>query len=262
MDVGAYSSQNIMNQYLSNAQSRTVNERQDGLLRAERSTAADKAQAKDDNAATPTAKETDKHLLPGQTNPTRINPTNPADETEDSQAQAAEEQEVRELQARDSEVRSHEAAHKAAGGQYAGSASFEYESGPDGHMYAVSGEVDIDISSESTPEETIAKMQRVRAAALAPASPSAQDRSVAAAASSKSMQATREMHAEKKTEAGEHNETTGLQNAGKNRQIKEYERNDNIIKDLSPAGQENIAADFQEIGTLKADEQRHIATYA
>jgi hypothetical protein len=49
-------------------------------------------------------------------------------------------------------------------------------------MYAVAGEVKIDISEGKTPEETIMNMQKVIGAALAPADPSAQDRSVASLA--------------------------------------------------------------------------------
>lgn len=61
-------------------------------------------------------------------------------------------------------------------------ASFTYETGPDGKRYAVGGEVGIDVSGGRTPEETLAKAERIRAAALAPAEPSAQDRQVAAEA--------------------------------------------------------------------------------
>lgn len=88
------------------------------------------------------------------------------------------------LKVRDQQVRTHEMAHLAAGGQYVTSGmSFSYQKGPDGIMYAVGGEVGIDLSSEPDPEATISKMQVVINAALAPADPSPQDRSVAAAAS-------------------------------------------------------------------------------
>jgi hypothetical protein len=93
-----------------------------------------------------------------------------------------EQQRVQDLQNRDREVRAHEAAHKATGGQYAGSASYSYEKGPDGRQYATSGEVPIDMSSGDDPQATISKMQRVRAAALAPANPSGADRQIAAKA--------------------------------------------------------------------------------
>lgn len=89
---------------------------------------------------------------------------------------------IQELAARDREVRAHEQAHMAAGGQYAGAASYQYERGPDGVNYAVSGEVPIDTGRESTPQATIQKAQVVKRAALAPAEPSAQDRRVAAQA--------------------------------------------------------------------------------
>lgn len=91
---------------------------------------------------------------------------------------------VDELKRRDLEVRQHEAAHAAAAGPHAsGGPSYEYETGPDGKRYAVGGEVRIDTSPvEGDPAATIAKMEQIRAAALAPADPSGQDRSVAARA--------------------------------------------------------------------------------
>ncbi|HMK44032.1 MAG TPA: putative metalloprotease CJM1_0395 family protein [Dissulfurispiraceae bacterium] len=91
-------------------------------------------------------------------------------------------QEIERLQRIDREVRAHEQAHRAAGGQYAGAAHFEFQRGPDGNLYAVSGEVPIDASREKDPDATIAKMGAVRAAALAPAHPSGQDVQVAAEA--------------------------------------------------------------------------------
>lgn len=101
----------------------------------------------------------------------------------DSAAQAQEAEIIRELQTRDREVRQHEAQHKGVGGQYAGAISYTYQSGPNGQQYAVGGEVDISVSEvPGNPQATIEKMQTVRAAALAPAEPSSQDRAVAAAA--------------------------------------------------------------------------------
>jgi hypothetical protein len=113
----------------------------------------------------------------------------------DSELSQEELQEISKLQARDKEVKAHEQAHIAAGGQYVrGGAHFEYQTGPDGEKYAVGGEVSIDVSKESgDPQATIAKMQVVIRAALAPANPSSQDRSVAA-------QATR-IESEARTEA-------------------------------------------------------------
>lgn len=88
-----------------------------------------------------------------------------------------------ELKKADAAVRAHEQAHlAAAGGLAKGGANFSYRKGPDGRRYAVAGEVAIDTSKGATPEETISRMARVRAAALAPADPSPQDRKVAQAA--------------------------------------------------------------------------------
>ena len=95
----------------------------------------------------------------------------------------AEEMQLAQLRRVDTEVRAHELAHLAAAGAYArGGMSFQYQQGADGQKYAVGGEVSIDTSREADPAKTISKMQVVRSAALAPASPSSQDRQVAAMA--------------------------------------------------------------------------------
>jgi hypothetical protein len=112
-----------------------------------------------------------------------------------------EKEQVRELKKRDTEVKNHEQAHMASGGGLVqGGASYEYQNGPDGHMYAVGGEVKIDVSPERTPEATIRKMQQVRRAALAPAQPSGTDRAVAAQASQIEAQARMELS--QKNQAG------------------------------------------------------------
>jgi len=101
---------------------------------------------------------------------------------------------VDKLKARDAEVRAHEQAHLSAGaGIITGGPTYSYQSGPDGQKYAIGGEVQIDSSAESTPEETISKMQQVRRAALAPAEPSAQDIQVASGASKIEAQARAEL---------------------------------------------------------------------
>ncbi|MFT5161899.1 MAG: hypothetical protein ACI9FJ_000467 [Alteromonadaceae bacterium] len=102
----------------------------------------------------------------------------------DAEKQVAQQDQVkiRELKTRDTEVRAHEAAHAAVGGQFAGSPTYSFKRGPDGTNYAVGGEVSISTSAAGDPQATIAKMQQVRSAALAPAQPSGQDRKVAASA--------------------------------------------------------------------------------
>lgn len=96
----------------------------------------------------------------------------------------AEQRQVAELAERDREVRAHEMAHVAAGaGLVTRGASYTYQTGPDGQRYAIGGEVGIDTSPGRSPEESLSKAERIRAAALAPAEPSGQDRQVAAQAS-------------------------------------------------------------------------------
>jgi hypothetical protein len=97
----------------------------------------------------------------------------------------SEKQTIRKLESRDKEVRTHEMAHASVGGVFTGSPSYTFEIGPNGKKYAVEGEVSVDLTPVAgDPEETIAKMKKVQAAALAPANPSAQDSRVAASASS------------------------------------------------------------------------------
>ena len=82
---------------------------------------------------------------------------------------------VQELELRDQEVRAHELAHKSVGAGITSAATFTYQQGPDGKQYAIGGEVQIQITPGSTPEETVRKAKQVIAAATAPADPSAAD---------------------------------------------------------------------------------------
>jgi hypothetical protein len=101
---------------------------------------------------------------------------------------------IAELQAIDTKVHAHENAHIAAGGGVIRSgAVFSYVEAPNKKLYAVGGEVGIDTSEGNTPENTVAKMQTVRVAALAPADPSATDYQVAATASMLQMMARLEV---------------------------------------------------------------------
>lgn len=126
-------------------------------------------------------------------------------EAAEKQQETQEQRVVDQLESRDREVRAHEQAHAAVGGSLAGSPSYEFQTGPDGKKYAVGGEVSIDVSKANNPEDTIRKMQTVRAAALAPAEPSSQDRKVAAQASRNIAEARAELITE----------TSNVQNADK-----------------------------------------------
>ena len=108
---------------------------------------------------------------------------------------------IAELQAIDTKVRAHESAHISAGGGVIRSgANFTYEQAPDKRLYAVAGEVSIDTSEGSTPNETVTKMQTVRTAALAPADPSSTDYQVASTASMLQMMARLELSRLQQTE--------------------------------------------------------------
>ncbi|MEM6679645.1 MAG: putative metalloprotease CJM1_0395 family protein [Pseudomonadota bacterium] len=105
------------------------------------------------------------------------------------------------LAARDREVRAHEQAHARVGGPFAGQPSYTYQTGPDGKRYAIGGSVPIDLSPiPGDPEATVAKMRTVKAAALAPAEPSAADRRVAALAEAALREAEATMRAEARAE--------------------------------------------------------------
>jgi len=103
-------------------------------------------------------------------------------------------EEILKLQQIDAHVKAHELAHKAAGGELAGSPSYTYKIGPDGKRYAISGEVPIRLEKGNTPQQTIANMEKVKAAALAPSDPSPQDLKVAATAEMIEMQAKMELN--------------------------------------------------------------------
>ena len=117
--------------------------------------------------------------------------------------QQRQEQQVQDLIERDQEVRTHEQAHQSAGGEYASSPTYQFTQGPDGKRYATGGEVQIDTSVvPGDPAATIAKMQQIRAAALAPAEPSAQDLAVARSAAASEAKARKELMAEQSAKSG------------------------------------------------------------
>ncbi|MBE2257333.1 MAG: hypothetical protein IAE88_00655 [Rhodobacteraceae bacterium] len=114
----------------------------------------------------------------------------------------------------DRQVRAHELAHMAAGAGLTGGASFTYRVGPDNQRYAVGGEVSIAISHAGSAEETIARAQQIRSAALAPADPSPQDRKVAALASRMADAARQELAAEQAAEKAASAQGAGRRESG------------------------------------------------
>jgi len=124
-----------------------------------------------------------------------------ADQRNEQELDSEQLAQVRQLQSRDREVRAHEQAHAAAGGSLTGAPSLNFTTGPDGRRYAVSGEVSIDVSAVSgDPAATIRKLEQVQRAALAPANPSSQDRSVASSAATSINQARSELNVERLSE--------------------------------------------------------------
>ena len=103
------------------------------------------------------------------------------------------EEQVKELQSRDAEVKAHEAAHQSAAGGLAGAASYTYQQGPDGKMYAIGGEVPISIPSSASPKEALANARKVQAAATAPGEPSSQDMAVASSAAMMQVKAEQQL---------------------------------------------------------------------
>ena len=124
---------------------------------------------------------------------------------------AQEQQQVLQLKQIDRQVRAHEQAHLSVGSDLVrGGASFTYQTGPDQQRYAVAGEVSIDVSPAGTPQETLPKAAHIRAAALAPADPSAQDQSVAAQAERMAGEARMEIAALRVQESSAASANTGF----------------------------------------------------
>lgn len=102
--------------------------------------------------------------------------------------------EISKLKARDTQLRQHEQAHHAASnGVDVSSASYTYQRGPNGVNYAVSGDVRIDSSAASKPEDRLAQAAMIIDVALAPADPTPADRAVAAKAQQMAQQARTEI---------------------------------------------------------------------
>jgi hypothetical protein len=146
--------------------------------------------------ATPLTREAEREANPHAEDSRPAQSVTPAGDA--ARLSAADLRQVQQLKARDREVRTHEQAHLAAGGSLTkGGASYTYERGPDGKNYAVGGEVQIASARiPGDPEATARRAEQVQRAATAPASPSAQDRAVAAQAAALASQARAEATAE------------------------------------------------------------------
>ena len=173
---------------------------------------------------------------------------------QEAQQEQRDAQEIEQLKARDKEVRAHEQAHAATGGQYAGSPQYDYTTGPDNKRYATSGEVQIDISEAQSPEQTLRKMQQVRAAALAPAEPSAQDLKVAAEAAQKAVEARADINKEKRDSQNVDSAQTSPSNVASNQSSEE-------TRGIAPKIP-NLDEIFDEIGVDRPTRNLDAATYS
>ncbi len=118
------------------------------------------------------------------------------------------------LQARDRLVRAHEHAHMTAGGgQVAGMAQYDYQTGPDGRQYAVGGSVSVVMTLvPGDPEATRRSANAAERAAMAPGGPSGQDFTVAANA--RRMRARAAAEEQRLDEAGEAGDVSAQAVAG------------------------------------------------
>lgn len=139
---------------------------------------------------------------------------------------------IEQLKTREAEVIAHEQAHAAVGGQYTGPPNYDYQTGPNGVRYAVSGEVSIDTSEiPGDPEATLQKAKQIKAAALAPADPSAQDLKVAAKADRMAANARAEIISE--NNGVDRNSANNLENNGKDKFNEEKNTNSEQNEDES-----------------------------
>lgn len=167
----------------------------------------------------------------------------------------AEDKQIEQLEKRDKEVRAHEQSHSAVGGSAAGSPSYDLESGPNGRQYATGGEVSIKLPGGGSPEQVKRDAEQVKRAALAPAQPSSQDRSVAAKAGQIATQAQAEINQEKTEEL----EAAKEEQQQKAEELQESEevRSDKGIesKETREAGSSDPDKDRDDIAEQSREEQ-------
>jgi hypothetical protein len=124
--------------------------------------------------------------------------------TPESQAMTPDERRVDELRRRDREARAREQALRAAAGSLSsGGASYSYQVGPDGRLYVVDSQVELDTSEvPGDPEATLRKAEQLQRAALVAGNASPQDGAVAAMAAMMAARARQEMQEEQKEDEG------------------------------------------------------------
>lgn len=156
-----------------------------------------------------------------------------------------------EMRARDKDVRDQKAAQARAAAPYAGAANFEYETGPDGRQYAVSGEVKIDVSATvGDASETARKMEQILSATLAADELSVEDRRVLAEARKQRLEAQTDIiaaNAEQRAGAAEEEAR-----AEARREAREASRDDGAAsKRLADAAREVAEQKYAETQNLE-----------
>jgi hypothetical protein len=103
---------------------------------------------------------------------------------------------------RDAEVRAKERTHQQLAGPYAGNSQFDYQTGPDGQRYAVSGSTAVDVEPvANNPEATLHKMEVVQQAAGAPANAADGNRQLALLTAQRAGQARAQLAARRYADA-------------------------------------------------------------
>jgi hypothetical protein len=101
---------------------------------------------------------------------------------------------IAQMEQQDREVRASQQAHAAAVGTLGSGPTFTYKVGPDGRLYAVSGEVKIDTTAvPGDPEATLRKARQIQEVAFTPGDSSPEDRRAAAMAAALAARARQEL---------------------------------------------------------------------
>ena len=161
-------------------------------------------------------------------------------ESKKDKAEDEKDAQIRELKQIQNEVIAHEAAHQAAAGELGGGVSYTYTEGPDGQRYITGGEVPIRFKEGATPEETLRNMQKVQAAANAPADPSGQDMRVAAKAAAIAMKARSEI-------SKNDDETAHTETVAKGTPIFEAVKKNNENQNAEKNGVKSLLASVKEL---------------
>jgi|WetSurMetagenome_2_1015567.scaffolds.fasta_scaffold37302_4 hypothetical protein len=119
---------------------------------------------------------------------------NAAPDPETEVRESRERDAVQQLESQDREVRATQQAHAAAAAGVGSVPTYSYRVGPDGRLYAVSGEVRIDTTPvPGDPEATLRKARQIEEAAFTPGDPSPEDRRAAAMAAALAARARQEL---------------------------------------------------------------------